>query len=165
MVKFIVTFFHIGFLPYAPGTFGSVAAVMTGYWIQLFGGFPLLVCFTTIFFLLGWALTNQYLSKNTLTHDPQEVVIDEVVGQWVTYLPISLYVWLFDLSIFPNSWVGWLVALILFRIFDIWKPWPVRWADKKNNSLGVMLDDILAGVYSASIICIIIIISNFSEMS
>ena len=165
LIKLIVTIFYIGFLPRAPGTFGSIAAILIGYWIQLIGGFPLLLCSTIIFFFLGWALTYFYLSKNTATHDPQEIVIDELVGQWITYFPISIYFWIFELSIFSKPWIGWFVSLILFRIFDIWKPWPVRWADKKNTALGVMLDDILAALYAAFIICISIIVSILGGVS
>ena len=165
MVKLIVTIFYVGFLPRAPGTFGSIVAILIGYWIQLVGGFPVLICFTILFFFLGWVLTYLYISKNTLTHDPQEIVIDEVVGQWVAYFPISLYFWIFELSIFSKPWIGWFVSFILFRIFDIWKPWPVRWTDRKNNSLGVMLDDILAALYAAFIICILITISRLGVTS
>lgn len=164
MVKLLVTIFYVGFLPRAPGTFGSVVAIFIGYWIQLLGGFPLLIFSTTVLFFLGWVLTHQYLLKYALPHDPQEIVIDEVVGQWITYLPISLYVWVFELTIFSKPLIGWLVALILFRVFDIWKPWPVRWADKKNSSLGVMLDDFLAGIYAGLTVCILIIISKLGEI-
>ena len=165
MVKLIITIFYVGFFPRAPGTFGSIAAILIGYWIQLTGGFPFLMCSTITFFFLGWALTYFYLSKNTFIHDPQEIVIDELVGQWVTYFPISIYLWVFELSIFSQPWIGWFVSLILFRIFDIWKPWPVRWADKKNTALGVMLDDILAALYAAFIICILIIVSRLGVVS
>ena len=157
MVKLIISIFYLGFLPYAPGTFGSIATVFMGYWLQQYGGFPLLLGFTVASFFLGWILTHQYLKTNMLTHDPQEIVIDELVGQLIAYLPISLYSWIFGLSIFSNSWAGWLLALILFRTFDIWKPWPVRWADRKTSALGVMLDDVLAGLYAASVITIFIV--------
>jgi phosphatidylglycerophosphatase A len=160
MVKFIVTIFYVGLLPKAPGTFGSIAAILIGYWIQLFGGLPLLMFSIIVCFFSGWALTNLYLSKNSLRHDPQEIVIDEVTGQWISYLPISLYIWVFESNISLSTWFTWVIALILFRIFDIWKPWPISWADKKHTSLGVMLDDVLAGIYAASIISVIIIVSK-----
>lgn len=158
MVKLIVSVFYIGFLPKAPGTFGSIAAVFLGYWLQILGGFPLLTVFTVLFFLLGWAMSYQYLIENSLKHDPQEIVIDEVVGQWITFLPISLYMYISETSSSTLLWLNWLIALILFRIFDVWKPWPVSWADKKTTSLGVMLDDVLAGIYAAFLICVMLTI-------
>lgn len=158
MVKLIVSVFYIGFLPKAPGTFGSIAAVFLGYWLQILGGFPLLTVFIILFFLLGWAMSYQYLIENSLKHDPQEIVIDEVVGQWITFLPISLYMYISETSSSTLLWLNWLIALILFRIFDVWKPWPVSWADKKTTSLGVMLDDVLAGIYAAFLICVMLTI-------
>jgi phosphatidylglycerophosphatase A len=165
MIKFIVTIVYVGFLPYAPGTFGSIAAILAGYWLQVWGGLPALICFTLAFFFLGWVLTYLYLLENNSSHDPQEIVIDEVVGQWVTYLPLSAYTWIFELSIFSYPLFDWLIALILFRIFDIWKPWPVGWADRQNNALGVMLDDVLAAIYAASSICILLIILSLGKVS
>ena len=158
MVKLIVTLFYLGFSPYAPGTIGSLAAILMGYWIQLTGGFPLLMCCVIVFFFLGWALTSQYISQHKECHDPQEIIIDEVVGQWVSYLPVSLYLWSYEVTSFSLVFYSWLIVLILFRVFDIWKPWPVSWADKKNTSLGVMLDDLLAGIYVAIIASVLIVI-------
>ena len=160
MTKLIVTIFYIGFSPYAPGTIGSIAAILIGYWIQLIGGFPLLISSIIIFFFAGWAFTNRYISQTKASHDPQEIVIDEVVGQWISYLPVSFYIWKYELTILSLDWFNWIIVLILFRIFDIWKPWPVIWADRKNNSLGVMLDDVLAGTYAALIASILIVISK-----
>ena len=160
MIKLIVTVFYVGFSPYAPGTIGSIVAILIGYWIQFIGGFPLLMSCVITFFFAGWAFTDRYISQTKASHDPQEIVIDEVVGQWISYLPISFYIWKYELTILSFDWFNWVTALILFRIFDIWKPWPVIWADKKNNSLGVMLDDVLAGIYAAIITVVLIEITK-----
>jgi phosphatidylglycerophosphatase A len=160
MIKLFVTVFYLGFLPYAPGTIGSIVAILIGYWIQIIGGFPLLMSCVIVFFFVGWAFTDRYISQTEASHDPQEIVIDEVVGQWISYLPISFYIWKYELTIIALYWFSWVIVLILFRIFDIWKPWPVIWADRKNSSLGVMLDDVLAGIYVAIIISVLIVVTK-----
>ena len=160
MIKLLVTVFYVGFSPHAPGTIGSIVAILIGYWIQVIGGFPLLMSCVIIFFFAGWAFTDRYITQTEASHDPQEIVIDEVVGQWVSYLPISFYIWKYKLNTPSLDWLNWVVVLILFRIFDIWKPWPVIWADRKNNSLGVMLDDVLAGIYAAITVLVLIIIAE-----
>lgn len=73
--------------------------------------------------------------------DPQLVVIDEVVGQWIT-LGGCLHL----------NWKGWLLALLLFRLFDIWKPWPVRQLEALPTGTGIVADDVMAGVYGALVL-------------
>ena len=95
MNKIFVTVFYIGLLPRAPGSFGSLAGVIIGLCLQMLGGFFLLIFAITTMFLLGWVFTTRYISKTPTVHDPQEIVIDGVVGQLVSYLPISLYIFFF----------------------------------------------------------------------
>jgi phosphatidylglycerophosphatase A len=82
-------------------------------------------------------------------HDPSEVVVDEVVGQWIALWPLSFGLW----HAGADSWVfpypGWLTAFVLFRLFDVLKPGPVGWADRRGDALGVMLDDVIAGLIAA----------------
>jgi phosphatidylglycerophosphatase A len=81
-------------------------------------------------------------------HDPSEVVIDEVAGQWIALLPVLIgasHAGVDALALWP----GWLVAFFGFRFFDILKPGPIGWADQRGDALGVMLDDIIAGVAAA----------------
>lgn len=158
MYKIIVSVFYIGFIPFAPGTFGSFFGVVMGFFIQVLWGLPILAVSTAVFFLLGWHSTQQYISNKPSIHDPQEIVIDEVVGQWVSYLPFSFYLWFFTSENFLITWYGWPAAFISFRMFDIWKPWPVILADKMKSSLGVMLDDLLAGIYAALLMILLIVI-------
>lgn len=149
MNKIFVSVLYIGFLPVAPGTFGSLFGIILGIIIQSTGGFPLLIATIFILFLIGWNSANNYIKKNNVIADPQEIVIDEVVGQLLSYLPISLYLWFFNEKSFHSTYFDWLITFILFRAFDIFKPWPINWADKIDSGLGIMLDDLIAGLYTA----------------
>jgi phosphatidylglycerophosphatase A len=81
-------------------------------------------------------------------HDPSEIVVDELVGQWIALLPLSYAAWSMEINVLV-MWPGWIAAFVLFRLFDIWKPWLVGWADRRGDALGVMLDDVIAGVFAA----------------
>ena len=152
MNKIFVSVFYIGFLPVAPGTFGSLFGIILGIIIQTTGGFALLIATIFILFITGWNSANDYIKTNNINSDPQEIVIDEVVGQLLSYLPISLYIWFFNERSFHSTFFDWLITFILFRTFDIFKPWPINWADKIDSGLGIMLDDLIAGFYTAIIL-------------
>ena len=81
-------------------------------------------------------------------HDPSEIVVDELVGQWIALLPLSYAAWSMGINILA-MWPGWIAAFALFRLFDIWKPGPIGWADRRGDALGVMLDDVIAGFFAA----------------
>jgi phosphatidylglycerophosphatase A len=134
---YIATWFGSGLSPFASGTAGSLAALPFAYLIQVnFGSGALLLAALAIFFL-GWWASNQYL-RHRGGEDPGEIVVDEVAGQWLL------------LSVLPYTWQGYLAGFLLFRLFDVIKPWPVSWADRKvKGGLGVMLDDMLAALYPA----------------
>lgn len=157
MHKIFVTVFYIGFSPIAPGTFGSLAGVLLGWLIQNVGGLPLLIGFILIFFIVGWYSSHKYMLTKIDEKDPQEIVIDEVTGQLLSYLPISFYLWWFNLENYYSTLLDWSIAFIIFRLFDILKPWPINWVDQMDSALGVMLDDLFAGLYSAILICGIIL--------
>ena len=149
----IATIFGIGYLRPAPGTWGSLFALFLAILlIQIFGIIGFLLALLSIS-TCGWWATSIYL-KQTKTKDPSEVVIDELIGQWIAALPIAMAVFYFKLDPL-DLWPGWISSFLFFRLFDISKPSLIGWADKKNGSLGVMLDDILAGVAAA--ICTIIL--------
>ena len=152
MNKIFVSVLYIGFLPLAPGTFGSLFGVFLGIIIQKVGGSPLLIATILLLFISGWNSSNKYIKKNKLIHDPQEIVIDEVVGQLLSYLPISLYIWFFNKESVHSTLIDWLITFILFRMFDIFNPWPINWADRIDSGLGIMLDDLFAGCYVAILI-------------
>ncbi|NQV54943.1 MAG: phosphatidylglycerophosphatase A [Rhodospirillales bacterium] len=135
--KLIAVFFGIGRLPWAPGTWGSLAALPLAWGLHLWGGAPALTVATLFVFILGaWA--SSVYAKQSGGGDPSEVVIDEVAGQWLTLLVV------------PPNLVLYGAGFLLFRFFDILKPWPVSWADRRiKGGVGIMVDDILAGLYAA----------------
>lgn len=144
MTRFIATFGFVGFLPGAAGTWGSLVALPLGYLLHLTGGPLLLALGILAAYGLGhWATRVETFEQDDL--DPSHIVIDEVVGQWIALLPLSIGLWHAGAppQLFP--WPGWVAAFILFRIFDIWKPGPVGWADRRAGPTGVMLDDVFAG--------------------
>ena len=82
------------------------------------------------------------------TEDPSEIVIDEVAGQWIALLAPSFGFWMMGLDTWNFPYPGWVGAFLLFRLFDIWKPWLVGRADRRHDPVGVMLDDIWAGIFA-----------------
>ena len=143
----ISTFFWVGHLRPAPGTWGSLAAIPVAWGLHILGGPILLGLGVVLSFTLGWWAT--YLeTKGKTDHDPSEIVIDEVVGQWLAFVPVSIGAAHLGASL-TALWPGWITAFVLFRLFDIWKPGPIGWADRRGDALGVMLDDVIAGVFAA----------------
>ncbi len=145
----LTTWFGVGFSPWAPGTFGSLASLPFAFLIMETSGlFGIAIAAAVIFVIGAYAVDNYVLQ--TGKKDPGEAVIDEVAGQ---FLP---------LLVAPYSIEGWIIAFILFRVFDIWKPWPCNWIDQKlSGGLGVMLDDVAAGTYAG---LVIIALSQFGVL-
>jgi phosphatidylglycerophosphatase A len=147
MSNFIATFFYIGHLRPAPGTWGSFAALPAAAIVFAFTGTWIFIALTVALYFLGvWATKLETAGKDN--HDPSEIVIDEVVGQWIALMPVLIganYVGVDLLALWP----GWIAAFVLFRFFDITKLGPVGWADKRDDAVGVMLDDVIAGVFAA----------------
>ena len=153
MSKIIATFFYVGHIRPAPGTWGSLAALPFAWIIITYSGLYGLIFACGIVYALGlWATKMETAGKEN--HDPSEIVIDEVVGQWIALLPIASIVTSRGLDALA-LWPGWITAFALFRLFDITKPWLVGWADKRDDATGVMLDDVIAGIFAA--ICVVII--------
>lgn len=144
----LATWFGSGFMRPAPGTWGSLAALPFGLLLLVFTNtFTLIaaICFVTI---IGYWAAHEF-EKDSGVHDSKMIVIDEVAGQWLSMLPLSLYSTL-NAPLFPAYVV---LSFIFFRFFDIIKPWPASIFDKKiNGALGVMGDDIIAGLYAALIL-------------
>lgn len=151
MSRFIATFFYVGLLKPAPGTWGSAAAIPVAYLLHGLGGFPLLLIATVLVFAVGWWATVE-ATRGSEDHDPSEIVIDEVAGQWVALLPVSLGLWMAGVDPWTFPWPGWVTAFVFFRLFDIWKPGPVGWADRRNDAFGVMMDDVIAGAMAACVV-------------
>lgn len=147
MIRALTTFFFIGKLRPAPGTWGSAAAVAVALVLHGLGGFVLLAIATVLVTLLGfWSIARDLETRTE--KDPSEIVIDEVAGQWLAMLAPSLGFTMAGLDSWNFPWPGWVAAFVLFRLFDIWKPWLVGWADRKGGAMGVMLDDLIAGVFA-----------------
>jgi phosphatidylglycerophosphatase A len=105
---------------------------------------------TVIVFVIGWRVAAT-VAKASAIEDPGAIVIDEVAGQWLVLVPAPLD---------PPTYA---LAFVLFRILDIWKPWPARWADRNvKGGLGIMLDDLLAAVYAVALLSGLLAIGGLS---
>ena len=153
MSKLLATWFYAGLLRPAPGTWGSLAALPFAVLLHAVGGFLALGVATVIVFFVGWWATTE-VTRGQTDHDPGMVVIDEVVGQWITLMPLSYVLWSHGSAVTILPWPGLVGGFFLFRLFDILKPWPVSWADRKSTPFGVMFDDVLAGIMAAIVLTI-----------
>ncbi len=145
----IATWFGSGLLPKAPGTWGSLAAIPFAYIISVYTCPYALIFGTVALFFIGiWA--SDKIEKSAQIKDPGFIVVDEVVGQWIAMLPLPfLYSLLNSDTFYLYFAVIAAVAFITFRVFDIWKPWPVNYVDKNvHGGYGIMLDDVIAGMYA-----------------
>ncbi|HBS49067.1 MAG TPA: phosphatidylglycerophosphatase A [Rhodobacteraceae bacterium] len=144
LARMIASVGGVGYLSPGPGTWGSLAALPLAWGLHVLGGFPLLLLGIAAVCSSGFWATKR-LTEGQADHDPSWIVIDEVAGQWIALLALSFPAWHAGIDI-HRLWPGWIAAFVLFRLFDIWKPGPVGWADRKGGPLGVMLDDVIAGV-------------------
>jgi phosphatidylglycerophosphatase A len=127
--------FGSGLAPKAPGTFGTLAAIPL-YWLIQDLSWPIYVSWLIVTFALGvyWC---DLAAKKLGVHDHGGIVWDEFVGYWIT------------MFLAPKHWLYVLLGFVLFRFFDILKPWPINWLDRKiGGGFGIMVDDALAGVYA-----------------
>mgnify|MGYP001412757542 CR=1 FL=1 len=143
-----LTFFNIGKINYAPGSVASFVVCVLFYLSVNIINIWLLLLFTLIIFLYSFvAINNSY--DQFKSEDPEEIVIDEVVGQLLPLIFIPVYETLYPL---PKIYYC-IAAFLLFRIFDIWKPYPIRNIDRNvEGALGIMLDDVYAGFYTILIL-------------
>lgn len=147
MTQLIATFFYVGHIRPAPGTWGSLAALPAAWVICVTLGPWGLFCAVILSYGLGhWATAAETRGKDD--HDPSEIVIDEVCGQWIALLPVAFGAANAGVPV-TALWPGWIAAFVLFRLFDITKWGPVGWADRKHGPTGVMLDDVFAGLMAA----------------
>ena len=137
----------VGFLRPGPGTWGSLASVLLAYGVLSLGGPWLLVVLTALVWALGLAVARRVIAE-TGDHDPGWVVIDEVAGQWIALLPVAYGAARMDAPLLA-LWPGWVAAFLLFRLFDIAKPWLAGRADRRGDAFGLMMDDVWAGLFAA----------------
>ena len=146
-----LTFFMIGKIKKAPGTFASLVTCFL--FLILLNIFNIISIFliTLIIFLYSFIAINNSFNEFE-ADDPQEIVIDEVVGQMIPLLAIPIYETLYPL---PTIYYC-ASAFFLFRLFDIWKPYPINYVDNNiTGALGIMMDDIIASIYSIVILSLI----------
>ncbi len=126
---------YVGRIPGAPGTYGSLVTLPLAYlWSTSVTDNPLITLGLIIIIAGLGIVASNIVAESMGIEDPGEIVIDELVGQWIAVLAI------------PNHWGFWLAAFILFRIFDIWKPWIIDKVQNYPGGWGIMLDDVLAGI-------------------
>ena len=139
--KLIGSAFFTGYIPFAPGTFGSLFALLI-YLIPGFENPVLLLLLISLFSIVGIFVGTKF--ELVYGKDPKQCTIDEMVGMWISLLFV------------PKSILPVLAAFIIWRIFDIVKPFPANIAEKLSGGLGIMLDDIIAAIYSLAITHILI---------
>jgi phosphatidylglycerophosphatase A len=150
-VKALATLWGLGRIGPAPGTLGALAALPAGYALHALGGFPLLAAGTLAITLAGF-LAVRALVPGGAAADPQEIVVDEVAGQLLALWPLSAGLWWAGVPGHVFPWPGWVAAFVLFRLFDIWKPGPIRRLESLPGAWGVMADDLAAG--AAAAVCV-----------
>jgi phosphatidylglycerophosphatase A len=142
--RLLATWFGCGYAPAAPGTAGSAAAIVIGIALEIWFDWPPWAFGALAAFLVVPGIWSAAIvARQAGSKDPQQVVIDEVIGQWITVAAAATL-----------SWKAWLAAFVLFRLFDIWKPPPVRQLERLPGGFGIVADDVMAGVYGAIVIFI-----------
>lgn len=139
-----------GYLRPAPGTWGSLAGLIAAFPLHAIGGPYALAAAALLFYFAGVEAVKAE-TANDDDHDPSWIVIDEVVGQWIALIPVSAGALVAGVSL-GALWPGIVSAFLAFRLFDIWKPWLVGRADRRNDATGVMLDDVWAGVFAGVVV-------------
>jgi phosphatidylglycerophosphatase A len=139
----VASVFGIGYFSVAPGTIMSAVAVPLAILLLILGHSYVVVAGAAIIALIIGILAAAEHVRETGKSDPSEIVIDELAGQWVACAFVSFT---------PLSLPSFFLAFALFRLFDIWKPWPVSWAEENlPGGLGVMMDDIVAGLMAGAL--------------
>jgi phosphatidylglycerophosphatase A len=142
LARALATWFGCGYFPFAPGTVASVAAVAIGWLLaeRLEWRPPALAALALA--ILGPAVWAAHVvAAESQATDPAKVVVDEVVGQWVAMAGATAL-----------NWKTCAAAFVLFRLFDIWKPAPVRQLERLHGGAGIVADDVMAGVYAALVL-------------
>ena len=146
--KIFITIFYLGYSKIIPGTIGSFVAFIIIYLAYMSLNKIYLYIFFIVCFFLSLYLINFY-QKTIKKIDSSEIIIDEFLGVFIIFLFFDYYSKL-------NIYFFFFISFLLFRFFDIYKPFPIKWIDKKiKNSYGFIFDDIVAGIYSS--VCLIII--------
>ena len=128
--------FGSGLAPFAPGTFGTLVAIPIYLLLQPLS-LPVYLAVLLALILLSIYICGES-ARQLNTHDHSGIVLDEICGYLVTMILV------------PSGWLWIILGFLLFRLFDIWKPWPINWLDRKvQGGLGIVIDDVLAGIFAA----------------
>jgi phosphatidylglycerophosphatase A len=156
LANLIATGFYVGKIPIAPGTFGSLLGLILLFpWYGQGTSLLVLGILCTGCFGVGlWATQTILTASEFQNPDPKEIVVDEILGQWLTVLLASFFI--------PVTWKTLIICFIAFRVFDIVKPFPIDYMDEKlaanpkTAALGVMMDDCVAALFAAFWVVVII---------
>jgi phosphatidylglycerophosphatase A len=140
--RILGTWFGCGYSPVAPGTAGSLAAVLIAFALHRFFAFgPLHFAIMAGALLIPSIWAAHRVALDVKRKDPGLVVIDEVVGQWITLAGMTTI-----------GWKSWVAAFLLFRVLDVFKPPPARQFERLPGGVGIVLDDVMAGLYGALVL-------------
>ncbi len=148
LAQMIATGLGTGYAPVAPGTAGSILGVFA-YVLIAQQNWIWQLAWILLVLLLGWWASNEW-EKETGVHDDRRIVVDEIVGVWIALFAFS-----------PNEWV-FLGGFLLFRLFDIWKPFPANWIDRTwKGGKSVMFDDVVAGLFAQAVMRLLFRLGTF----
>ena len=148
--RLIVTFFYLGYSKLAPGSIASLVTTLIFYLFAKYLFFSLLIIIILVATILSFFAVDVYTSGSS-EKDKSEIVIDEVIGQSIALSPL-----LFFSEYNPPEFYMCVISLLLFRFFDIVKPFPINEVDRINSNFGVIMDDVLAGFFSAILLTLIL---------
>ncbi len=143
--KLVSTFFGLGFIPFAPGTLTSIAVVLLYKYYLYRLSWPVYALILILLFIIGVYASTKYSSALN-KKDPRKIVIDEALGQLLVLFRMS------------DAWFPVLSCFVLFRVFDIAKPFPIKKIEKVSAGWGIMLDDVVAAVYAGVIVNLYLIL-------
>ncbi len=150
------TLFGVGLLPFAPGTWGSLFGLTLFFYTNIYLSINVQFFYFLLIAIILFAILVCYFATKELSDnekDQKSIVIDELAGVWIAFIPVSGIVMMQDFLTYS------ILAFLLFRVFDIWKPYPIGFIDKKiKNHIGIVLDDLVAGLYAAITIWLILIL-------
>jgi phosphatidylglycerophosphatase A len=142
LARIIATWFGLGYAPKGPGTAGSLGAIAIAWVLHEYANVrPLWFAALAVVLAIPGIWAAGVVAKELDRKDPQIVVVDEVIGQWIALAGAS-----------HLNGKSWLAAFALFRLFDIWKPAPVRQLERLPGGIGIVADDVMAGVYAALVL-------------
>ena len=142
MSRFLATGFGVGYLPFVPGTWGSLLGLLITWFFVPVNLWSILIWVLVL--IIGAVVSTK--AENDLGHDARPIVIDEVLGMGLALLLV------------PKKIVYYVIAFVLFRLFDIVKPFPARQAERLPGGWGVMMDDLVAGVYANVVVQVVLIL-------